>query len=77
MAIVNVELLTHVNAFGAYVDALGVRVNQTNADIASDARYINDATLRAYDAQVHAELLSLQGFVDRFNTGKADYPRTF
>ena len=62
-------LLTRVDVLRVYVDAVGVRVNQTNRYIVDDAAYLNDVARAVYGDQMRAELLNLQALVDFFNAG--------
>jgi len=62
-------LLTRVDVLRVYVDAVGVRVNQTNRYISDDAVYLNDVVRAVYSDQMRSELLNLQSLVDFFNAG--------
>ena len=63
-------LLTRVDVLRVYVDAVGVRVNQTNGYISDDAVYLNDVVRSVYGDQMRSELLNLQALVDFFNAGR-------
>jgi len=63
-------LLTRVDVLRVYVDAVAIRVNQTNAYIADDASYLNDVARAVYGDQMRSELLNLQALVDFFNAGR-------
>ena len=62
-------LLTRVDVLRVYVDAVGVRVNQTNRYIADDSVYLNDVVRTVYGDQMRSELLNLQALIDFFNAG--------
>jgi len=62
-------LLTKVDMLRVYVDAVGVRVNQTNSYIVDDGAYLNQAASSVYGDQMRSELLNLQALVDFFNAG--------
>jgi len=62
-------LLTRVDVLRVYVDAVGIRVNQTNRYISDDAVYLNDIARAVYGDQMRSELLNLQALVDFFNAG--------
>jgi len=63
-------LLTRVDVLRVYVDAVGVRVNQTNGYISDDAVYLNEVVRSVYGDQMRSELLNLQALVDFFNAGR-------
>ena len=62
-------LLTRVDVLRVYVDAVEVRVNQTNRYILDDSVYLNDVVRAVYGDQMRSELLNLQALVDFFNAG--------
>jgi len=63
-------LLTRVDVLRVYVDAVAIRVNQTNRYISDDAVYLNDVARAVYGDQMRSELLNLQALVDFFNAGQ-------
>jgi len=64
------EFLLRLNAFGVFVNALSVQVNQSNAGVMYQAAFFNEVTMKMYENQMQKELLHLQGFIDFFNAGK-------
>jgi len=73
VALVDMKVLVNANAFGVFLNALAVQINQTNADILYQARQYNEGALRMYNRQMIMELLNLQSLVDHFNDGRIYY----
>ena len=69
--VLDAGLLTRVDVLRVYVDAVELRVNQTNSYISDDAVYLNDVVRTVYGDQMRSELLNLQALVDFFNTGNS------
>jgi hypothetical protein len=67
VVLLDVGLLSSVDALGVYVQSVGVRVNQTNQYIDDTARHLNDLARAVYGEQMKAELINLQSLVEFFN----------